>query len=100
MWYIDREGNRCAAVVLAIDLMHPPPSYCIRLDGADSSRETEGHRLELRALTLTPAGQPGAAIAAAFSSKDLLPIFCFALKRKTASQTACACCDGTLSVHV
>ena len=71
MWYIDREGNRCAAVVSAIDLMHPPPSYCIRLNGADSLRETEGHRLELRTLTHAPAGQPGAATAAIFLSTEL-----------------------------
>ncbi len=68
MWYIDREGKRCAAVVLAVDVMHPPPSYCIHLDGANSSRETEGHRLELRAVTHAPADQPGTRTALLFTS--------------------------------
>lgn len=54
-------------MVLSVNVMHPPPSYCIRLDGADSTRETEGHRLELRNVidapadqTDTSADQPGA----------------------------------------
>ena len=60
VWYVDREGTRRAALVLSVDVMHPPPSYCIRLDGADSTRETEGHRLELRAVADAPGVQPGA----------------------------------------
>ena len=34
--------------------MHPPPSYCIRLEGADSTRDTEEARLEPRAAQPLP----------------------------------------------
>jgi hypothetical protein len=48
-------------VVLAVDVSHPPPAYSIRLDGTDTTRETEGHRLHLRAPDPQP---PQAAVPA------------------------------------
>ena len=48
VWYLDRDRNRQAAVVMSVDVMHPPASYCIRLDGADTTRDTEESRLEPR----------------------------------------------------
>ena len=36
VWYHERDNNRQTAAVVAVDVMHPPPSYCIRLEGADS----------------------------------------------------------------
>ena len=48
VWYLDRDKNRQAAVVMSVDVMHPPASYCIRLEGADSTRDTEESRLETR----------------------------------------------------
>ena len=59
MWYLDRNRLRQPAVVVAVDVMHPPPAYCILLEGADSTRDTEEARLEPRAAQLLPAlGQP------------------------------------------
>ena len=48
VWYLDRDGNRQAAIVMSVDVMHPPASYCIRLEGADNTRDTEEGRLEPR----------------------------------------------------
>ena len=48
VWYLDRDKNRQAAVVMSVDVMHPPASYCIRLEGADNTRDTEESRLETR----------------------------------------------------
>lgn len=48
MWYIDRTGERKAAIVVAVDVTHPPPFYSVRLEGVENLRETEGHRLEVR----------------------------------------------------
>ena len=54
VWYMDRHQQRQPATVVAVDVMHPPPSYCIRLEGADSTRDTEEARLEPRAAQLLP----------------------------------------------
>ena len=48
VWYLDRDKKRQAAVVMSVDVMHPPASYCIRLEGADNTRDTEESRLEPR----------------------------------------------------
>ena len=45
VWYIQRDDTRQAAIVVSVDITHPPPSYSVLLAGADSARETEGHRL-------------------------------------------------------
>ena len=34
-----------AAEVVSVDVTHPPPSFCIRLEGTQSTRETEAERL-------------------------------------------------------
>ncbi len=80
VWYVDREGTRRAALVLSVDVMHPPPSYCIRLDGADSTRETEGHRLELRAVADAPGVQPGSTTSQQCPALDQ----CFVFRPKSA----------------
>ncbi len=54
VWYLDRHEQRQPAIVVAVDVMHPPPSYCIRLEGADSTRDTEEARLEPRAAQPLP----------------------------------------------
>ena len=54
MWYLDRDQQRQPAIVMAVDVTHPPPAYCIRLEGADSTRDTEEARLEPRAAQLLP----------------------------------------------
>ena len=54
VWYLDRDRNRQAAIVMSVDVMHPPASYCIRLEGADSTRDTEESRREPR----SPLEQP------------------------------------------
>lgn len=59
VWYIDKDSNRQPAVVVAVDVTHPPPSYCIRLDGADRTRDTEEGRLELRAAQTLPKPAQG-----------------------------------------
>ncbi len=45
MWYRARDGSELAATVEGVDITHPPPSFCVRLDGAESTRETEASRL-------------------------------------------------------
>ena len=45
VWYRTRDGGEMPATVEAVDIMHPPPSFCVRLDGAASTRETEAPRL-------------------------------------------------------
>lgn len=44
--YIERDGARSLATVVAVDLTIDPPSYAVRLHTAATVRETEGHRLE------------------------------------------------------
>lgn len=44
--YIERDGARSVATVVAVDLTIDPPSYAARLHAAATVRETEGHRLE------------------------------------------------------
>ncbi len=45
VWYRTSSGARTAAEVVSVDVTHPPPSFCVRLEGAQSTRETEAHRL-------------------------------------------------------
>ncbi len=54
VWYLDRNKKRQAAVVMSVDVMHPPASYCIRLEGADTTRDTEESRLEPRPTQKPP----------------------------------------------
>ena len=54
VWYLDRDKKRQAAVVMSVDVMHPPASYCIRLEGADNTRDTEESRLEPRPTQKPP----------------------------------------------
>lgn len=54
VWYLDRDSKRQAAIVVAVDVTHPPPAYCIRLEGADSTRDTEESRLEPRDAQAVP----------------------------------------------
>lgn len=55
VWYLDRDRQRQPAVVMALDVTHPPPAYCIRLEGADGTRDTEEARLQPRAAQPLPA---------------------------------------------
>ena len=45
VWYRTSSGARTAAHVVSVDVTHPPPSFCVRLEGAQSTRETEAERL-------------------------------------------------------
>ena len=62
VWYRTRDGGEMAATVEAVDVMHPPPSFCVRLDGAASTRETEAPRLRAMPAADDPraAAPPGA----------------------------------------
>lgn len=62
VWYRTRDGGETPATVEAVDVMHPPPSFCVRLDGAASTRETEAPRLRAMPAADDPcaAAPPGA----------------------------------------
>lgn len=62
VWYRTRDGGETPATVEAVDVMHPPPSFCVRLDGAASMRETEAPRLRAMPAAEDPraAAPPGA----------------------------------------
>lgn len=69
IWYIHGEGKRQPGTVMSVDVTHPPPSYCIRLDGADSTRDTELSRLEPRAAQPLPKAAQPASDAAPIASQ-------------------------------
>ena len=63
VWYRTSSGARTAAEVVSVDLTHPPPSFCVRLEGAQSTRETEADRL-------SPWDAPAAPLAAPASPAE------------------------------
>ncbi len=54
VWYRARDGAEAPATVEAVDVTHPPPSFCVRLDGAGAPRETEAPRLRAMAAGEDP----------------------------------------------
>ncbi len=68
VWYRARDGAEAPATVEAVDVTHPPPSFCVRLDGAGAPRETEAPRLRAMAAGEDPraaaaaGGPPPAAV--------------------------------------
>ncbi|KAK9819265.1 hypothetical protein WJX81_000928 [Elliptochloris bilobata] len=56
VWYRARDDAETPATVEGVDIMHPPPSFCVRLDGADSTRETEAPHLRAMTAGEDPCG--------------------------------------------
>ena len=50
VWYVKQDGSRALAIVLAVDISHPPPFYRVRLEESEVPRDTEASRM--RKLTL------------------------------------------------
>ena len=99
VWYMDRHQQRQPAVVVAVDVMHPPPSYCIRLEGADSTRDTEEARLEPRAAQPLPKPAQPAPVAksAAAETEGAGQSHCCLYSRVLACQEYLLICKGVAS---
>ena len=50
VWYVKQDGSRALAIVLAVDISHPPPFFRVRLEESEVSRDIEASRM--RKLTL------------------------------------------------
>ena len=81
----------------AVDVSHPPPSFCVRLDGAASTRETEAPRLRAMppAEDRRAAAPPGGTLAPCAVPRSSSLVLT-SLRRNTQAVSCMFCCRAGL----